>query len=915
MATGLVPRAALGQSEARVARLNGPEPVVDGRLEEAAWQTAPPLTDLRQREPNEGAAVSESTVVRFLYSDRDLFVAFRGYDSEPQRIVGRLVRRDQRIMSDYFNLFIDSFRDGRTAFEFAVNPAGARRDVFIYNDGGGRDESWDPVYDWATNIDSLGWTAELRIPFTQLRFQPRDSVVFGLRVRRAILRRREEASWPFFPRDMSGEVSYYGRLVGLVGLPKPRRVELLPYTSGSAAFQPSEAGNPFATGRRTSLRGGTDLKIGLTSSLTLDLTANPDFGQVEADPAVVNLTAFESFFPEKRPFFVEGTNLFRFGLSATGPVRGMEGGGGGGGGGGDGGFGGVGDGLVYTRRVGRSPQIRPDANGGYADQLNQTTILGAGKLTGQFAGGWAVGLMQAVTAKEMVRIEDSAGVRGAAPVEPLTGYTVARALRNTKGGRFTYGVIGTSVMRDMETSGERTTVQPCLRPGSLVPRPCVIATSVDSGAGVFTSLRSRAFTGGGDFRLRFGRDRYDVEAGVMGSRVEGSTQAILATQRSAPHYFQRPDQTHALLDSAATSLQGFGGYARVGKVTGFWVWDLRAATRSPGFEVNDLGFMRQADQHTARASTEFRWLRPGRVFRRFQWEFEQEAEYSYGWERGRTTSSSRVNMEFPNYWGLTLNAEREYPALNTRALRGGPALAEPGNLRVGGFVRTDFRKAVNGNVGGNYTREEVTGVERIAGNAAIRFRPPGSVAFSIEARASRETDDRQFVTRSTVGDSTYYVLGRIERSEGSVTLRFDLALTPRLSLEVYGQPFLSTGRYRDFKLVRDARAADYAARFDPLSTDRLIRPGNGGDLTVDVDRNAVADFGFDEPDFRVVSLRTNAVLRWEFLPGSTLFFVWQQNREDRMPDATLRLGSALADAFSARGQQVFAVKLAYWTGL
>lgn len=910
---GVAPCALSGQEDARAVRLNGSDPVIDGRLDETVWQSAPALRDLRQREPNEGAAVSESTEVRFLFNDRELFVGFRGYDSDPSRIVGRLVRRDQRIMSDYFNLFIDSYHDGRTAFEFAVNPSGARRDVFIFNDGGGRDESWDPVYDWATRVDSLGWTVELRIPFTQLRFQPRDSVVFGLRVRRAILRHREESSWPFFPRDMSGEVSYYGRLIGLVGLPRPRRVELLPYTSGSTAFQPAEVGNPFATGRRTLLRGGADLKVGLTSSLTLDLTANPDFGQVEADPAVVNLTAFESFFPEKRPFFVEGTNLFRFGLSASGPVRGPEGGGGGGGGGP--GFGGFGDGLVYTRRVGRSPQIRPSIGGGYADVLNQTTILGAGKVTGQFAGGWAVGLMQAITAKEMVSIVDSAGVQGASPVEPLTSHTVVRALRNTKGGRLTYGVIGTGVVRDLEAPSTRESVQPCPRPGSLVPRTCVVATRVDSGVPAFDALRSRAFSGGGDFRLRFGRDRYDVEAGIMGSQVEGSAAAILATQRSAAHYYQRPDQTYAQLDSNATVLRGFGGYARVGKVTGFIVWDLRAATRSPGFEVNDLGFMRQADQHTGRASAELRWLRPGRVFRRFQWEFEQEADFSYGWERTRATSASRINMEFPNYWGLSLNAEREYPALNTRALRGGPALSEPGSLRLGGNLRTDFRKAINGNAGGNYTREDLSQVERVGGNAAIRFRPPGAVALSIEGRASREIDDRQYVTRSTIGDSTYYVMGRIDRREVSVTLRFDLALTPRLSLEVYGQPFLSTGRYSDFRLVRDGRAAAYADRFDPLAGDRLTRPGSGADLTVDLNRDGATDLRFGEPDFRVVSLRTNAVLRWEFLPGSTLFVVWQQNREEEVEDATLRLGSALGDALSAAGQHVVAVKVAYWTGL
>lgn len=908
----------LAQEEARAVRIHGEEPVIDGKLDDPAWNDAPPITQFIQREPVEGAAVSESTQVRFLYNDRALFVAFRGYDREPDKIVGRLVRRDQRIISDYFNLFLDTYYDRRTAFEFSINPSGARRDVFIYDDGGGRDESWDPVYDWATKVDSLGWTVELRIPFSQLRFPRRDSLVFGLRVRRAIVRRREEANWPFFPRDRSGEVSYFGRLVGIAGVPAPERVEFLPYTAGSAKFQPIEDGNPFSNGRRTGFRGGADLKVGLGSALTLDLTVNPDFGQVEADPAVVNLTAFETFFPEKRPFFVEGVNLFRFPLSATGSPQGEMGGGGPGGFGGGFFFGDGGESLVYTRRIGRSPQLRPRVPpGGYADGLDQTTILGAGKVSGQFGGGWAMGFLQAVTAKETVPVVDSSGVETRSPVEPLTSYSVFRLQRNTNNGRLAYGVMATGTFRDLEGPRERPITIPCSTadPTRLVPGSCVVRVETIPGEPDFQVLRSRAFSGGSDFRWRFGGDGYEIEAALMGSRVEGSTQALWETQRSSARYFQRPDQNYVTVDSTRTSLTGFAGNARIAKITGFLTWDLRYNTRSPGFEVNDLGFLRQADMHQERAEVELRWLKPGKVFRRFEWSVEEEAEFTYGWERTRTSVQSRANMEFANYWGLTLSATREFEALGTRLLRGGPALLEPASVRIGGNIRSDFRRSVWGNLGGSYTREEESGAVRRNINAGIRFRPPGSVAFSIEGRLTHDVDDRQFITRRTVADSSYYILGRINRQEASLTFRLDLALTPRLSFEVYAQPLVSAGRYGPLRLVADPRAPSYAARFDLLDSDRIVRPGGGQAITVDLDRNGSADFTIPDPDFRVAALRTNAVLRWEFLPGSTLYLVWQQNREERVPDGSLDLIRGFSDSFTAKGQQVVAMKVAYWIGL
>ena len=861
----------LGAQEHRAVRVNGSNPVVDGKLDEASWLLAPVLADFLQRNPIEGAAPSESTEVRFLYSERDLYVAFRGFDRDPDLVYGRLIRRDGRTASDGFSIFIDSYHDRRTAFEFSFNPSGARRDVFIFGDGAGRDDSWDPVYDWAARKDSLGWTVELRIPFSQLRFPRSDSLVFGLRVRRNINRRNEELYWPFVARDQAGEVSRYGTLTGLAGVPAPKRLELLPYIAGSSTFEPEEEGNPFVTGRRSDLRFGGDLKLGVTSGMTLDLTVNPDFGQVEADPAVVNLTAFETFFPERRPFFVEGTNLFQFSLSP--PERREFGGGGRGGQ----------EGLVYTRRIGRAPQVWPDDQGGYAETVRQTTILGAGKFTGLVGRGWSLGVLQAVTAKEQARIIDSAGVEGRSPVEPLTSYTVARAQRSLYAGRLAYGLIGTATVRRLDEPA-------------------------------FDRLHRQAFAGGLDIVARFGSDEYEFATAFMGSRVEGSEEAITRTQRSSARFYQRPDQDHAVLDSTRTSLSGLSGYARLAKVVGRFTWDARYGTRSPGFETNDVGYLRAADVHQQRLRAELRWLEPGPVFREFRWRFDQQADWSWGGERTGTSLGTNVSATFLNYWNFSVNAGRRLSSLSTRLLRGGSAFLEPGRWETRLSARSNYRKPVWIMAGVNYTDEDESGASRWSAYLNFNWRPPGSFSLNVSTRASWGTTDRQYVTARSYSDSTYYVLGTIDRREISVTFRADFALTPRLSFEFYAQPLVSAGQYPYLNLAADPRADAYADRLDPLEEDRMFRPGDGEDIEVDVDRDGVVDFTFGEPDFRIVSLRTSAVLRWEFRPGSTLFVVWQQDRRGRESTGDLQASGAIWDTFEAPGVNVFAVKVAYWFG-
>ncbi len=854
-------------------RVQGEPPEIDGVLDDPAWEGVPPITRLIQREPREGEVVSESTTVRFVYTDKDLYVGFRGYDS--QRPYGRLVRRDQRTAADYFNLYIDSYYNQLQAYEFAINPSGARRDVFIYQDGRGRDDSWDPVYHWATKIDSLGWTVEMRIPFSQLRFASGDSLTFGLRVRRAINRKNEEANWPFFPRDIAGEVSQFGDLVGFVSVPAPRQVEFLPYAAGSAAFVPAEPGNPFLdNGKTQDYRVGGDVKVGVTSGLTLDATINPDFGQVEADAAQVNLTAFETFFPEKRPFFIEGTNLYQFRLTPSSGFAGFFGGGGRG----------AQEGLVYTRRIGRQPHFGPNDMGGYAEIVTQTTILGAAKMSGEIGKGWQLGVMQAFTNKEYASVVDSLGNPNRSAVEPFSSYSVLRIGRSTNQGRLSYGVLGTAVARKLDE-----------------PR--------------FELLHDRAFTAGADLRARFGGNDYDLQISGMGSYVQGSQAAITLTQLRSSRYFQRPDQDYVELDTTRTYLGGYAGFAQLAKVQGFTNWKLRFDTRSPGFESNDLGFLRRADALDQRAEFDLRWLQPGKIFRRFTWSFDQSAQFNYGLDRTQTQVSTRLNADFHNWWNLNVNIERAFDALNTRMLRGGPAFRTPGRWEFRLSWRTDFRRPVQLSAGVTRVVEDYSGATGWRTNARLGLRPPGRFGISFDGRVSRTTNDRQFVTFRPTADSTYYVLGRLDRQDASLTIRVDFAITPRLSLEFYAEPFVSAGVYSPLRLAHEVRADDYDLRQDVLGPDRMNRPGEGELVDVDADRDGTVDFSFFDPNFRVISLRTNAVVRWEFNPGSTLFFVWQQNRGQIGPNGSDGLTGGIADGFRDNGVNVFMVKVAYWIGM
>ncbi len=838
---------------------------LDGRLDEPAWLGAFPFSDFVQRDPHEGHPPSEPTEVRVLYTDAALYVGVRAFDSKPDQIAKRLTRRDEDSPSDWILVAVDSYHDRRTAFAFSVNPAGVKKDEYLYNDTNG-DDSWNAVWDVAVSVDSLGWTAEFEIPFSQLRFPKLDRHEFGFNVVRVINRLNEEQHWRLISKTESGVVSRFGDLVGIQDIRPPRRLEIQPYTVLQGRRFPAEEGNPFATGREGTFRAGADILYGVTSNLTLNATINPDFGQVEADPAVVNLSAFETFFEEKRPFFNEGLDIFRFNIGLGDGNGGQEE-------------------LFYTRRVGRAPQGDADPRDGYAEVLGETTILGAAKLSGKTPSGWTVGFLGALTAEEEARVRDASGADFRDVVEPRTTYLVGRLGRDLRNGQTVLGLFGTGAIRDLPDAGN------------------------------LDFLRSSGFALGTNWDHRFRQDTYHLRGWVAGSQVHGSPEAIGETQRSPARYYQRPDNDYVTYDPTRTSLDGLAGQLAFGKHGGGnWRWEVGVDTRSPGFEVNDLGFMREADRSIQWSWLQRRWVQPGKVFRRVFINVNQWYVWNYGWDKLNVGGNVNANFTLLNYWGGFVGFNREWGGLNTGATRGGPAMRQP-NFVNGWFgFFSDHRKPVRVNFNGFVWNQEAEETGGYGANLGLTLQPATYMDFRLSPRISRNRDDWQYLQTEDALGETRYVFGDLKQTTVAMQLRGNVTFRPTLSLQVYLEPFIASGEYLEYKQVADPRAERYADRFAIYQADQLGTTADG-DVLVDLDRDGTTDLFIQNPNFRFLSFRSNAVLRWEYRPGSTLFVVWQHGRRDFFNEGRFDVGDGLDQLFRAPATNTFVVKLNYWFSL
>ena len=841
-------------------------PVVDGRLDDAGWALAPVATDFIQTRPHPGEPSSFRTEVRVLYDHDAVYVAARMFDPHPDSIVAQLTRRDDRGVSDFLEIAFDSYHDRRTGYVFGLSPRGVKEDVFLFDDTKS-DASWDPVWQGAARVDSLGWTAEFRIPLSQLRFNvgrgaDGDKQVWGVEFKRTIGRSSEESFWAPIPLDGSKVVSIFGEMSGLTGLRSPRRLEVMPYSVGKLTRSPGDAADPFHKASAWDGTAGADVKYGLTSNLTVTAALNPDFGQVEADPSVVNLSAFETFFPEKRPFFLEGADIFRFGTGV-----------------GDGDFGN--ESLFYSRRIGRAPQLGvPDA-ADYSSVPAAAPILGAAKLSGKTAGGWSIGVLDAVTGRATAPYVTGAGVRGVAPVEPLTNYGVARLIRSSSDGQSALGAIFTATDRQLNATTFRD------------------------------DLAASAYVGGLNFRQRFARGSYEASGWVVGSEVLGSDSAIAQRQRDPSHFFQRPDGKELTYDPSRTSLGGWAASGQVFKLTGAWTWGVVGNVRSPGFDVNDLGYQQNADMVLGVLFGGWNMLKPKGSLRTVSVNTDLVGVTDFAGMAQTRTIEGNVNFNLMNNWNGGFYANRDLGGLNPSELRGGPALWIPGSSRMNAWGGSDSRKAFGASANVNAWHGDDGSGRDVGVYPSLWVRPNTRMELSMGPGISWHRSGRQYVTtEDDAAGTSHYVFADLAQTTVSMTTRLSYTFSPTLSFQLYAQPFTSAGAYTGFKEVRSPRAHDGLQRFQTFAPAEI-----GYDAADDVYHvGGGTGFSFDQPNFGVRQLRSNALLRWEWRPGSTLFLVWSQGRSDDDTEGQFRFNHDVSQLFNTRATNVLLIKASYWIG-
>ena len=841
--------------------------VIDGVLAEEDWLRAPPATSFTQLDPREGQPASERTEVRVLIGPDALYIGARLFDREPDRIVARLSRRDFPLDdSDAFYVLLDSYHDHLTAFGFAVTPAGSIRDVVIRADGE-EDDSWDAVWDAAATVDSLGWTAELRIPLSQLRYRRRHDAVWGIQLSRRIIRKQETSHFAFTPKREQEGVNRYGHLIGLGRLDTPRRLEMLPHTVARADYDPVEAGDPFNDGSAYLGDVGGEAKYKVSSGLVLNATVNPDFGQVEADPAEVNLTDFETRFDEKRPFFVEGEDLFRFGRlrafeSADDPPE-----------------------YFFSRRIGKEPSLDLDYD--WVSMPEVTTIAGAGKLSGK-VGGWSIGVLDAVTTREQGLYLDEGEAPGTAQVEPLSNYFAGRVTRELGDGDTQVGGFLTAVHRDL--------ADPALA----------------------ELLHSSAYAAGVDINHSWGNRRWGFDFSLAASSIRGSADAIDETQTSSARYYQRPDARHINYDPNSTRLGGHAFQMALTKLSGHhWRWSVAYQEVSPGLEVNDLGFQRRADQRVFSAELQYRQQQPTKLFRRWRVAGSVGQEWNFGGDPVGTDLGTSFYTQWHNYWQLYGYLSYDPSALDWRLTRGGPMGRSPADWTAGLTLTTDDRKPLYFLGDFYYTRDRAGG-QAAATSLYLSVKPAPAVKVRVGPYIEWSRPTAQFVTRvsDTLAVDTYgrrHVFSTIDQATVSLSSRIDWTFSPRVSLQFYGQLFVGSGNYYQFKEFETPRTFDFAVYGKDRGT---IARDESGLYTVDPDGDGPArPFTFYDPNFNSRSLRGTTVLRWEYLPGSTLYLAWQHRRSDYVPIGDFSFGRDVDALLGADARNVFVLKATYWLGL
>ncbi|MEP6619018.1 MAG: DUF5916 domain-containing protein [bacterium] len=838
-------------------------PRIDGRIDEPEWSTATIATEFIQRAPEQGRPASQRSEARVLVDGDAIYVAMHLEDTAPDSIITAMMRRDGDGNSDWAHVFIDSYHDKRTAFHFAVNPSGVKRDGFISgNNEFTEDMGWDAVWDVATHRDSTGWWAEFRIPLSQLRFtggSGAEGATWGLELGRDIARRGERSYWAPIPPDGGTYVSDFGSLVGVPVHEAKRRVEVNPYVVARSWRSNAYQDNALRSGSMRTATTGADFKVGVGSNLTLTGTVNPDFGQVEADPAQVNLTGAETLLPEQRAFFTEGSDLFHYNLSWAGGDFGNEQ-------------------LVYTRRIGRMPQLDlPDVTS-HSVATDPTRLLGAAKLSGRI-GQWRVGLLSATTEEETGSYLQSGGLRTQV-IEPLTHYGVLRIDHDFEGGASQLGIIATGTNRRLDALSANT-------------------------------LHSGGYAAGVEGERRFGGGNFLLGGNVFGSLVTGSALALARTETSYQHLFQR-DPVALGLDSSATAMSGLASELRLIKQAGgLWRAGATAHVVTRGFEVNDLGYI----SHTNLADAQG-WI--GRVrneptahTRRWETFLNLRALRSLIGPETIAAANWWNRVQFRNYWELSGYVERTLSGTSSSLLRGGPAMRTPARTYAEYELRTDPRRAVSWVINANGSPRGADGSSLASVSPGLIYRPVDRAEFQLRPTMEWRRTGAQFIDYAMVAGTRHDVVGDLRQQTASLTGRASVAFTPDLTLQLYVQPFVSRGRYARVGEVTNARAGRYEDRIRFFAPEAINVSADGEQVTY---RTIGGAMQLDNPEFDTRTLNANAVLRWEYRPGSTMFVVWSQGRNEDARLGTDAFGTLARQVWSAPATNVLLVKWAYYLG-
>jgi len=835
---------------------------IDGIFDEPEWQNANWENNFIQYEPTEGDQPAKQTEFAILYDHNNIYVAIRSFD-DPDSISMRMTRRDE-IDGDLVGIFLDSYFDKRTHFAFIVSAAGVRSDNIGSSDGENEDNTWDPIWYTKTTVTKKGWNAEMRIPLTQLRFEESEEQLWGLQIFRYIFRKDELSAWQPMKREVSGFTSQFGTMDGIKNIQPKNTLSVTPYVVAKTERFEKDPDNPFkSSGKSSDFDAGLDAKIGLTNYLTLDLTVNPDFGQVEADPSQVNLTTYETFFEEKRPFFIEGKNILSYGLS-------------------------FGDGdqstnnLFYSRRIGRRPHYSPDlADGEYSDSPQFSRILGAAKVTGKTKTGWSVGVLESITAKENAEIEGIQNSRKQT-VEPFTNYFVGRVQKDFNEGNTYFGGIITAVNRNINDEH-------------------------------LEFLHKNAYSGGIDFVHKWNDKNWLFDAGIYFSRVEGTEEAILNTQTAYSRTFQRPDADYVTLDSMRTSLSGSGGKFTIGKVGGRLKFAAIFNWKSPELEINDVGYSPSVDDMLQAVWAGYRWYEPFSIFRNVSINLNEWTEYDFGGNLLDLGGNFNGYAQFKNYWQTSLSYNMSGTQLSNSALRGGPALKTPGYKRFYMWLGSNSQKKFTYEFASSqyysndkeYKRSKFYSVE-------LGYRPIKSFRIELEPEFSNSQNLLQYVTQTDYMDNTRYIFANIKQKTLNMSLRINYNITPDLTIQFWGQPFIATGDYSDFKYITDSKADKLSDRYYAFSEKELVL--NDDIYNIDENSDGIADYSFDKPDFNVKEFLSNLVVRWEYRPGSTLYLVWSQNRSGYVNDGCFNFNGDVNDLFDIKPHNIFLLKFSYRIG-